>query len=48
MSVLAKEEEKLASTLEHEDENEGKGEHAVLDAINEVIFFHRQNSFNSG
>jgi hypothetical protein len=46
MSVLVKEGEKLASTLEHEDEDEGKDEHAGLDA--RVHFFHPQNPFNSG
>jgi hypothetical protein len=37
MSVFVKEGEKLASTLEHEDEDEGKNEHAGLDA--RVHFF---------
>jgi hypothetical protein len=46
MSVSVKEGEKLASTLEHEDEDEGKDEHAGLDA--RVHFFHPQNPFNLG
>jgi hypothetical protein len=46
MSVLVKE-EKLALTLEHEDEDEGKGEHAVLAVIIE-FFFNPNISFNLG
>jgi hypothetical protein len=36
---LVKEKEKLPSTLEHEDEEEGKGEHIVLDVIIGFNFF---------